>query len=381
MIIIMETYGYVYVLAQPQPKGTSMNIACHDPHPARLPWKRLALLLPGLALASTSALAQTAGQARLEARILDYTGTSNTRHWAIVWVTTASGTFIKTLWLQGESYNDLLDPHWADHCGVWAAARGTSTALDGYTSATAQTYTGTNSPIILTWNCRNAANAVVADGDYKFWVQYAENSGQGPYTTSGLTWTKSPTGATNTYPNQGANFADMRVTWTPAPPATVAPTITSAAPPGSGTVGVAYNHTVTATGTAPIAFTASNLPPGLVISPAGVISGLPNTGGAYNGAIRAANGTPPDALQAFSIAVAVVPVTIGAVGLNGNNLVISGTGPANGTYAVLAGSNVGQSSSQWTPLATNSINGAGVFSFSTPFDAGVSNRYYRLRMP
>ena len=53
-----------------------------------------------------------------------------------------------------------------------------------------QDYAGTNSPVILTWNCRDASNNLVADGNYKFWVQYAEDSGQGPYTTSGLLWTK-----------------------------------------------------------------------------------------------------------------------------------------------------------------------------------------------
>ncbi len=66
--------------------------------------------------------------------------------------------------------------------------------VDGYTSATASTYTGTNSPVILTWNCRDTNNVLVADGNYKFWVQYAENSGAGPYTTNGLLWTKGSTG-------------------------------------------------------------------------------------------------------------------------------------------------------------------------------------------
>lgn len=94
---------------------------------------------------------------------------------------------------------------------MWNDARGGSQALDGYSSATAADYTGTNSPIIWTWNCHDANNNLVADGNYKFWVQYAEDAGQGPYTTSGLLWTKGSAAVTNTYPNQGANFANMRV--------------------------------------------------------------------------------------------------------------------------------------------------------------------------
>jgi hypothetical protein len=89
----------------------------------------------------------------------------------------------------------------------------------------------------------------------------------------------------------------------------VAPTITSAPPPGTGTVGMPYSHTVTATGTAPITFTATGLPPGLGISSAGAISGTPTTAGTYNGTIAAANGVAPDATQAFTIVVSATPAT------------------------------------------------------------------------
>ena len=175
----------------------------------------------GLALAGTASFAQTDGGAKLETTLLDYNG-SSMRHWTVVWVTKADGTFIKSLRKQGPSWTST---HWDSHCAVWNTARGGSASgsqsLDGYSSATAQDYgVNTNNPIIWTWNCRDASNVLVPDGAYKFWVQYAEDSGQGPYTTSGLQWTKGPSAATTTYPNQGANFSNMRVTWTPvAPPA------------------------------------------------------------------------------------------------------------------------------------------------------------------
>lgn len=170
----------------------------------------LCALMVTLGLSSTNSFAQTDGAAKLEATILDYTGTGGASHYTVVWVTTQAGAFIKSLRKQGPS--SWTTGEWANHCGTWNTARAGSTVLDGYSSATATTYTGTNSPIILTWNCRDAGNNLMPDGNYKFWIQYAENSGQGPVTTSGLLWTKGVAAATNSYANQGANFANMKVT-------------------------------------------------------------------------------------------------------------------------------------------------------------------------
>jgi hypothetical protein len=165
----------------------------------------------GLLGSSFCAHGQTPGEARLETTLLDYNG-SGTKHWTVVWVTTASDTFIKTLWKQGPS---ITSSHWNNHCRIWYQAKAGSTALDGYSSATAASYSGTNSPIILTWDGRDAADNLMPDGDYKFWVQYAEDNGQGPYTTTGLLWRKEGPGATVSYPDQNSNFADMKVIWTP----------------------------------------------------------------------------------------------------------------------------------------------------------------------
>ena len=84
-----------------------------------------------------------------------------------------------------------------------------------------------------------------------------------------------------------------------------APTITSAAP-GGGTVGVAYNHTYTASGSPTITYTrtAGTLPPGLTLTTAGVLSGTPTTAGTYTGTVTASNGTAPNSQQNFSITIA-----------------------------------------------------------------------------
>ena len=278
--------------------------------------KTLYILLLSLALAHPNSFAQTSGSARMSVQINDYVGKSGASHWTVAWVTTESGVFIKTLWKQGTKYA-FNSSQWTTHTPQWNAARGGvngSTIVDGYSSATASSYTGTNSPVILTWNCRNTNNVLVADGNYKFWVQYAEDSGAGPYTTNGLLWTKGPVGVTNNYPNKGANFTSLQVTWTPSAPPPAAPAITSAPPPSTGTVGAPYNFACAANGTPQPKFRATGLPTGLTISTNGLISGNPTTAGTFPGTITATNGTLPNATQNFSIVIAPAVPASGYVG-------------------------------------------------------------------
>jgi len=56
-----------------------------------------------------------------------------------------------------------------------------------------------------------------------------------------------------------------------------------------GQVGVSYTMTLTAGGTAPISYAASNLPPGLSITPGGVVSGTPTTAGTNQTVFIASN--------------------------------------------------------------------------------------------
>ncbi|MBL8157375.1 MAG: hypothetical protein JNM70_24610, partial [Anaerolineae bacterium] len=68
--------------------------------------------------------------------------------------------------------------------------------------------------------------------------------------------------------------------------ATEAPVMTSAAP-AAGTVGMGYNHSYTANGTAPISYavTAGSLPPGLTLTAEGLLSGTPTAAGMYTGEV------------------------------------------------------------------------------------------------
>jgi len=339
-------------------------------------------VLPLVALvgwvSSSTLLGQTDGSAWLQVSLLDYNG-SGTKHFTVVWVTTQSGTFIKSLRKQGPS--SWTSKEWNDHCRAWNDARAGSTALDGYTSATATTYSGTNSPVKVEWDGRDAAGRLMPDGNYKFWVQYAEDSGQGPYTISGLLWTKGPAASTNTYPNQGANFANLRVTWAPSAPSLVAPAFSSLPPPATGTVGVPYSFLCSATGTAPMIFSAQSLPPGLTISSTGLLSGTPLQPGTFVGTIVAANGIPPNATQAFSIDITAVPARFTSVRADGTNLVLTATGPPAGVCAVLILTHGVRSGAPWTPLATNSFGAAGTLALTNTLNRGLPQAFYQLRVP
>jgi len=197
-----------------------------------------AVALLGMFAAGPARAVSTTGNVVLTATINDLTAKSGTSHYAVAWVTDSSGKFIKTLWKQGSS-SFTGGGDW-DHCVTWGTAHGTSTAFDGYSSATAGNYNAVvppaagNNPIYVKWNCKDANNAVVPDGTYNFYIQYAENitnPKNGPV-TSALTWTKG-TAATEVYPpdegtqsiTTGNNFTNMSIIWTPV--------ITPPPPPGS----------------------------------------------------------------------------------------------------------------------------------------------------
>jgi hypothetical protein len=92
----------------------------------------------------------------------------------------------------------------------------------------------------------------------------------------------------------------------PAAPTTVAPTITSAPPDTSLTVGVPYRHTFTATGSPTPIFrvTVGALPSGLALdSASGVLAGTPTAPGTATFIVAASNGVAPDSTQSATLTV------------------------------------------------------------------------------
>lgn len=299
--------------------------------------KPIGPILLCLSLLPATSFAQTDGSVNLTATIHNLGG-SGAEHNVVVWVTSSSGTFIKTLWKQGADTfsTDEDDGDW-NHFSDWNTARSGSTAFDGYSSATTYSYAATNpspptsgrasNPINVTWDCMDSSNtALVADGDYKFYIQYAEDrSGSGPV-TSALTWTKGPSPDTRNpadhgtrhTPEGGSNFTDISIVWTPVIPPE--PEIAVEQPAGSdipdggskafGTVTVGSNSertfTIRNTGTAnltgltimknganPGDFTVTSSPSSPVGSGGGsttfIVQFAPSAAGARSAAIHIAN--------------------------------------------------------------------------------------------
>ena len=159
------------------------------------------------------------------------------------------------------------------------------------------------------------------------------------------------------------------------PTASTAPKITSAPPTATGTVGAAYNFTVTATGTAPITFSASGLPTGLTIAPTtGVISGTPTTASTFNGTITAANGTLPNATQAFTIVIGAAP-SLSIFHTTTNTVAVFWPSPSTGW--ILEQNTNSVSSTSWSTVTTT-IQDDGTIK-TLIVDPPTGNRFYRLK--
>jgi uncharacterized protein (TIGR03437 family) len=104
---------------------------------------------------------------------------------------------------------------------------------------------------------------------------------------------------------QGSSSVMMTVN----PPFTITTTTLA-----QGTVGVAYSQAIQASGgTTPYAFTVIGaLPPGLTLSPAGVVSGTPTSAGTSTFNIRATDANGLVANRAFDLTIGIVPAVLTA---------------------------------------------------------------------
>lgn len=132
-----------------------------------------------------------------------------------------------------------------------------------------------------------------------------------------------------------------------------APTLTITTPTlANGAVAAAYSQTITGTGgTAPRTFavTTGVLPGGLSLSPAGVLSGTPTAGGAFDITVTMTDattggGTPFTATKDYTLTIAAPTITVSPATLGGATVAAaySGTFSASGgiadyTFAVTAG--------------------------------------------
>lgn len=175
-----------------------------------------------------------------------------------------------------------------------------------------------------------------------------------------------------------------------------APTITLSpvSLPG-GTVGVAFNQTVTASGgTAPYgyAITAGSLPAGLVLGTAsGIISGTPTQGGTFNFTVTATDestgaGAPFSGSRAYTLTIGAPTITLATLGDGQVGAAYSGSAAASGGtapygYAVTSGAlPAGLVLGTASGIVSGTPTAAGTFSFAiTATDESVGGSYTGTR--
>jgi hypothetical protein len=148
----------------------------------------------------------------------------------------------------------------------------------------------------------------------------------------------------------------------------VAPVITTTTLP-NGTIDVAYNQQLAATGTQPITWSiiSGNLPTNLTLSPAGIISGTPMATGTFNFTVQASN-SAGNATKPLSITINGVAPVITTSTLPGG---LTGT-----TYSTQLAA-TGTTPITWSLESENlpdglTLSAAGVIS-GTPTSDGISN--------
>jgi hypothetical protein len=158
----------------------------------------------GLALVSLAAAAATGattdGAAQLEFTTATTKGKYAPKHVLAVWVTDAQTNFIKTVVRQAGKRQDKLL--------AWNKARQGNRAVDGVSGATLAAH----GPRSARWNCRDAANELVPDGTYLFFVEFTETKGQGPLAV--IPFTKGPK-AQNQTVEELKNLSNIKVIFTP----------------------------------------------------------------------------------------------------------------------------------------------------------------------
>jgi len=214
--------------------------------------------------------------------------------------------------LTGENRTDVLK---VTNPGEWAVA------LYDLTSYKGQNITITFSVEVKRVGAAGTLNWQVNNSDYPSVGTPINNAAAGTWHSMSGTWTGTPSDNNpkvylSTYENNSASTTyyidNFTITVTITGGSGTAPTITTASLP-NGTVGTAYNQTLTATGTTPITWSleSGSLPAGLNIS-GSAITGTPTSAGTATFTVKATNAKGYNTKQ--------LSITIAASGGGDNNL-------------------------------------------------------------
>ena len=261
-----------------------------------------------------SASAQTDGTLTINVTTTTYTGQYNPKHVAAIWITNSANAFMKTTLARTGGYaGDLTS---------WSA-KSAKNKVDAVTGAT---ITAHGALPQSTWNAKNVAGVLQPDGDYT--VNYEQTNGTRKQASS--TFTKGATGTTVTTITANQNFTAANLVWVPA----VFGITTTSIPDGNP--GVAYNYTLALTGgSAPYTWSSANLPAGLSISTAGVLSGTLAVG-VYNFDVSVKDATNTTVSKALTLVIAnttkieaETSLNVTGVAFEASQLNWTGTGYAN----------------------------------------------------
>ncbi|MGV1761868.1 beta strand repeat-containing protein, partial [Rhizobium sp. A22-96] len=318
------------------------------------------------------------------------------QHGSISNYNSAAGSFTYTNNGDGATSDSFILADASAHTftiNIAIAPAGVTAPVAGPVSATVS-HGSTSNPITLNLSGGAATSVAVAT-----------QATHGTATASGTTITYTPTASysgsdsfTYTATNTAGTSAPAAVAITVSVPTI---SITTASVSG-GTIGVAYSQTISTTGgTSPYTYTVTSgaLPAGLTLSSAGVISGTPTAGGAFNFTISARDsstgtGAPFSGSRAYSmtinaptIAIAPATLTAGTVASAYSQTITASGGTSSYTYAITSGavpaglslSSAGTLSGtptaggtfNFTVTATDSSTGAGPFTGSRNYSMTV----------
>ncbi|WP_203219479.1 putative Ig domain-containing protein [Pseudomonas sivasensis] len=272
----------------------------------------------------------------------------------------------------------------------------TATVTDSNGATGSITYSGTvsaalpvASAVSATVAANSSANPITLNlsGGAATSVAVASAAAHGTATASGTSITYTPTAGysgadsfTYTASNASGTSSPATVTIT-----VTAPTlIITPATLGAFTVGSAYSTTLSASGgSAPYAFSASNLPSGLTLNPStGIISGTPSAPGAYSSTVTVTDSNGATGSITFSGTVSVALPVASAVSAtvaansSANPITLNLSGGAATSVAVASAASHGTATASGTSITytpTAGYSGADSFTYTASNASGTSS--------
>lgn len=145
--------------------------------------------------------ANTSGTLTVTTTTVTFNGDHAPRNYFAMWITTGTGTYVKTLmaYYGGSNVSDLTN---------WVASNPSKNKTDAITGATLNSHAKRTA----SWDGTNSAKVLQADGTYIVKLEMTENETTGKFTS--YTFTKGTAPVTLT-PANVAGFSEISIQWVP----------------------------------------------------------------------------------------------------------------------------------------------------------------------